>query len=49
MHCQPILIREYGVNGAAATVFAVVTLQSIWLNRLVARHLGVNAWAFTLR
>jgi len=45
----PLLIGKFGVNGAAGTVFAVVMLQSVWLHRLVVRHLGVNAWAFTVR
>ena len=43
---HPILIRPFGVNGAALSVFIVVFLQSVWLYALVLRHLGIHAWAF---
>ena len=46
---HPILIRPFGINGAAMSVFVVVLLQSIWLYALVVRHLGIHAWAFARR
>ena len=36
-----LLVPRYGLNGVAAAVLVVVTIQSFWVNRIVVARLGV--------
>lgn len=42
----PILIDQFGLNGAALTVVIVILMQSIWLYLLVVRYLNINPSLF---
>lgn len=45
---QPILIDQFGINGAALTVVIVIFVQSIWLHLLVMRYLSINPSLFAI-
>lgn len=44
-----LLVPAFGLIGAAASVFLVIVITTIWLNALVYRHLGISPSIFAVK
>jgi O-antigen/teichoic acid export membrane protein len=44
-----LLVPAFGLMGAAASIFIVIALSTIWLNALVLRHLGIAPSIFAIK